>query len=343
MQGNMPRLITMFKQYAHNVVFLQGRAIWEMYQGFIKNKNDPASREAATIAFKYLGGVYGLHFLAVGMMGMPFWTMASFLTDTLMEAFGDDEDDPWEMKTAFRNAMAEMMGPKAGEMLSHGVIRGLPIDVASRMNIDVVDMAFPRVSTSETNAKRRFNEMFVAAAGPMASVTSNMWSGGSMVMDGNFFRGLEKMVPKFLRDFMRGGRYMKEGLQTLSGEPLKDVTKIEALGQMVGLAPASLSEYYEGREAQTSYEKEVSIRRRKLLSSYRKALKNNQQQKLRDLWEDIRKFNKAQPELEITEDTIKRSISGVSQAEGRTEAGVRLNRPTAKARRQGRFVPQENR
>ena len=342
MQGNMPRLITMFKQYAHNVVFLQGRAIWEMYQGFIKNKNDPASREAATIAFRYLGGVYGLHFLAVGMMGMPFWTMASVLTDTLMEAFGDDEDDPWEMKTAFRNAMAEMLGPKAGEMLSHGVLRGLPVDVASRMNIDVIDMAFPRVSTSETNAKRQFNEMFVAAAGPMASVASNMWSGGSMALDGNFFRGLEKMVPKFLRDFMRGGRYMKEGLQTLSGEPLKDVTKVEAIGQMIGLAPASLAEYYEGREAQTSYEKEVGTRRRKLLSSYRKALKNNQQQKLRDLWEDIRKFNKAQPELEITEDTIKRSISGKKRTIEKTEAGVLLNKPTAKARRQGGFVPQGN-
>ena len=43
-----------------------------------------------------------------------------------------------------------------------------------------------------------------------------------MIGEGNVYRGIETIMPKFAKDLMRSARYMSEGARTLNGDPIME-------------------------------------------------------------------------------------------------------------------------
>jgi len=342
MQGNVGRIVFMFRQYALNVMFLQGRAIRNIFVGFRKNKKgvvDKNSEEyqAAVEATKMLSAIYGLHFAVAGAVGLPIWGASEMMINAIMNGFGDD-DDPYDFKTNFRNFMADTLGTTAGEFISHGAIRGLGADVSARMSIDVMDMMLPRTPDTQSQGRRKFQEMFTAVGGPVVSIASNLYAGMSQWSQGDIYRGTETMMPRFIRDFMRGGRYFVEGVTTHEGEELMDISAWEAGLQALGFTPGDVAEMYQGRRSIKKKETLLNRRRRELLNKYDKARRAGARKRLRSLRSEIRKFNAINPEFEIRKEHLQASKKSKQRARRQTKRGTYLQTERKDLRRVGRFA-----
>lgn len=99
MQGNVARVVFLFKQYGQNMIYTMSRQAYLATQSL-----DPKERAEAR---KQLGGMLVLHAAAAGALGLP-------LVGALLSAasfIGSDDDEPWDAEVALKNAMADAMGP----------------------------------------------------------------------------------------------------------------------------------------------------------------------------------------------------------------------------------------
>jgi hypothetical protein len=86
--------------------------------------------------------------------------------------------------------------------------------------------------------------------------------------EGQTMRGIESLVPSWVRNGMKGMRYMSEGALTLKGDPVEeDIGAYNSLMQIIGFSPASLSSTYEKTSAAKGYDREVAQRKQRYLTS----------------------------------------------------------------------------
>ena len=147
-----------------------------------------------------------------------------------------------------------------------------------------------------------------------------------MFKDGNIERGLETVLPSFIRNFMKGTRYMVEGATTLDGTPVMgDISAYNSLMQMIGFAPADLSSRYEKIQAAKSFERDVQKRRQQILDLYDMARTSGDAELLQEASDLRERFNDTIPEKAITDAVLARSAKQRRLAEQQMIYGVRFD------------------
>jgi hypothetical protein len=148
-----------------------------------------------------------------------------------------------------------------------------------------------------------------------------------MMNEGNVERGVEAIMPSFIRNGMKGARYMTEGALTLKGDPvIEDINAYNALMQVIGFSPADLSSNYEKTSAAKSYEREVSARRVRLLNLHDMAKTSGDTDLLSETKDAISEFNSKHPTDKITGDTLRKSEASRKAAEKNMINGVTFNK-----------------
>lgn len=175
MQGNVARVLLLFKQYGQNMVYTLVR---NAQQALAAAK--PEDRAAAR---KALAGLLTTHAMAAGVLGLPMVT-------TLLAAasmLGGDDDEPWDAQVAMQNMLADAFGQKPAEVLSHGLSRLTPWDISGRVGLD--RLILPDVQ--EGLEGQRLGESAMAAAlGPVAGIGINTLKGLQEMSEGRYQRGL---------------------------------------------------------------------------------------------------------------------------------------------------------
>ncbi|NMS58079.1 PLxRFG domain-containing protein, partial [Vibrio parahaemolyticus] len=88
---------------------------------------------------------------------------------------------------------------------------------------------------------------------------------------GQYFRGVEYMTPKWIKDVFTTARYASEGgtVTNRNGEIIiDDVTLFEHAQQALGFTPARLVQQYDSNSALKGYERQVTRRRQSLMNAY---------------------------------------------------------------------------
>jgi hypothetical protein len=148
-----------------------------------------------------------------------------------------------------------------------------------------------------------------------------------MFNDGHIGRAIETISPSFLRNGIKGTRYLVEGATTLKGDPvMEDISAYNSLMQVIGFGPADLSSTYERVSAAKGYEREVNARRVKLLRLYDMAQQAGDMELMSEAREKIADFNETVPAKRITGDTLRRSIAARAAAEKDMINGVRFDK-----------------
>ncbi|RJG01992.1 PLxRFG domain-containing protein [Noviherbaspirillum sedimenti] len=148
MQGNVARVLLLFKQYAQNMIFTLGHNAQLAVRG---------DRQAA----KTFAGLLVTHALAAGALGLP--VVGPLLA--LASLLGHDDDEPWDAEVALRNLLAETFGDKTAEVMVHGLSRLTPWDISGRVGLD--RLLLPDVQ--EGLEGQHLAESWLAAAlGPVA-------------------------------------------------------------------------------------------------------------------------------------------------------------------------------
>lgn len=309
MQTGLGRMFFTFKSFVWNSAFIMARAFHQAYAG-----ESPAVRKAAQ---RQLIGTVGMATAFAGAKGLPFYGVASTIATMLNALFGD-EDEPFDFDAEMREFFGEALYKGAFNYVTN-------LELANRAGIanDLLFRDDPKGIADHGYVLSALQQ----AIGPIGSIAVNTGNAFNMFSDGNVGRAIETLSPSFLRNGIKGTRYLVEGATTLKGDPvMEDISAYNSLMQVIGFSPADLSSTYEKISSAKGYEREVNARRTKLLHLYDMAYQAGDTEMMSTAREKIADFNETVPAKRITGDTLRRSIAARAAAEKDMINGVRFDK-----------------
>jgi hypothetical protein len=311
MQSPVGRVFFTFKSFVWNSAFVVARAFHQAYKG--------ESKEVRRIAQRQLLGIYGMAGAFAGVKGLPFFGFAETVAQMLNALFGDD-DEPFNFDEEMRNFFGELLYKGPTNFLTN-------LEIANRTGVaqDLIFRDDPRGIAEHGYVLSAMKNAF----GPAGSYLIGAERGIKAMNEGQVERGIESLVPSWVRNGMKGMRYMSEGALTLKGDPIEeDIGAYNSLMQIIGFSPASLSSTYEKTSAAKGYDREVAQRKQRLLNKYDMARTAGDSDLMTETREEIEAFNsrRTSPKDRITGDTLNRSQKARQAAEKNMINGVTFSR-----------------
>jgi uncharacterized coiled-coil protein SlyX len=311
MQHPAGRIFFTFKSFIWNSAYVVARAFHQSFKG-----ETPAIQREAR---RQLLGIYAMTMAFAGIKGLPFMGAASTLSTMINALFGDD-DEPFDFDTEMRAFFGDLL-------YKGGFNYATNLELANRAGVanDLIFRDDPRSVAEHGYVLTAMSQLF----GPLGSFALGAGRGAELVAQGEIARGVESMVPSFVRNGMKGMRFLEEGALNLKGEPvIEDVSAYNALMQIIGFGPADLSNAYEEVSMKKQYERDVLTRRAQLLNKYDMARRSGDYDLQMEVQDEIDLFNEARkdPKARITRDTLRRSQAAREAYEENTINGVRFNK-----------------
>lgn len=324
MQGNIAKVILLFKQFGQNMIYTLARTAHQS----LKGETPEARREAQ----RALAGIIGMHTVFAGVMGLPLvgpiLSMASML--------GSDDDEPWDAEAALRNALADALGTKTSEVLMKGASRFGPADLSGRVGIN--NLLLPDVQDG-LEGKDFSDAMVMSGLGPVVGILTNTFKGLAEIGQGHGMRGVETMSPVFLRSPLRSIRYATEGAQDKTGVMIKDdVGMLSLASQAIGFSPSEVRLATEGRSAIYSHTKRLDKRRTELMTDYVRAVQRDDADGQKEIWAEIQTFNQKNPSRRISRVQAMQSLRQREKRVKQAEHGIYLPNKKREDADIGRFA-----
>ena len=324
MQGNIAKVILLFKQFGQNMIYTLARTAHQSLNG----ETPEARREAQ----RALAGIIGMHTVFAGVMGLPLvgpiLAMASML--------GSDDDEPWDAEVAIRNWLADTFGQKTSEVLMKGASRFGPADLSGRVGIN--NLLLPNVQDG-LEGKDFSDAMVMSALGPVVGILTNTFKGLEELKDGYGMRGVETMSPVFLRSPLRSIRYATEGSIDKTKVVIKDdVGMLSLAAQAVGFSPSEVRLATEGRSAIYSHTKRLDNRRDDLMNDYVRAVQRDDMDGQKEIWAEIQTFNQKNPSRRISRVQAMQSLRQREKRVKQAEHGIYLPNKKREDADIGRFA-----
>jgi hypothetical protein len=303
------RIFFTFKSFIWNSAFVMARAFHQAYKG--------ESPEIRREARRQLLGTYGMTMAFAGVKGLPFYGAVKTLA-TMIEALFGDDDEPFDFDEEMRGFFNELGFKGAFNYLTN-------IEASNRIGIatDLVFRDDPRGVAEHGYVLSAMQQAF----GPAGSYLINAERSIKAMNEGHVDRAIEGLAPSWVRNAMKGSRYLTEGATTLKGDPImEDISAYNGLMQAIGFAPADLSSVYEKTSARKGYEREVLQRHAKLLNLYDMAKTSGDYELMGEVQEKINDFNVAHPGKAITNETLTKSYRERRRRERELVDGISYNR-----------------
>jgi hypothetical protein len=311
MQSPVGRVFFTFKSFVWNSAFVVARSFHQAFKG--------ESPEIRRIAQRQLLGIYGMAGAFAGVKGLPFFGFAETVAQMLNALFGDD-DEPFNFDEEMREFFGELLYKGPTNFFTN-------LEIANRTGVaqDLIFRDDPRGIAEHGYVLSAMKNAF----GPAGSYLIGAERGIKAMNEGQTMRGIESLVPSWVRNGMKGMRYMSEGAVTLKGDPIEeDIGAYNSLMQIIGFSPASLSSTYEKTSAAKGYDREVAQRKQRLLNKYDMARTAGDSDLMAETREEIEAFNskRTSPKDRITGDTLNRSQKARQAAEKNMINGVTFSR-----------------
>ncbi|AWL29334.1 PLxRFG domain-containing protein [Acinetobacter defluvii] len=353
MQGNIAKVVLLFKQYAQNMIYTLVRNAHQSIYAL-----DPKEQKEARRA---LAGILGMTTLAAGAIGLPITGMlftasiliakksklgsAAFFAAWAVAFFGaadGDEEDPYELEIVIRNWLADIH-PKFADLVFGGVPRVFsPVDLSGRVGLN--NLIIPDVQEGLEGADWA-TAMQSALLGPVVGISTSTVKGLQQIQEGDYGRGIETMLPIFLKNAMKSYRYADEGVLTKNKDVIhdKDVTGVELFSQAIGFSPASVRTSYEGRSAIFQYRTKLEDHRRELMRKWVVARQEDDSDGMNKVWTEILEFNaktaEKNPKMRISRMNLMQSYKATERKAKETgDGGVYLTKRQKGAEEQGGFA-----
>lgn len=330
MHGNFIRVVTMFKQYSQQMTYMLWRNAWLALRG--------ESAEVKSEARRMLFGVMSMHFAAAGSLGLPLGVFGiSPLLSLLAMGSGDEDDPPLDWQDEYRLWLADTFGREGGEAIAKGPLRLLlDVDLASRVGLGDL---WVRAPLNEKEGRDAVEQWMLTLLGPIAGYAGQMGTAMQAFEEGQFARGVESMMPKFIAAPLKALRYETEGVRSWRGDDLGvTLSNADIIGTAMGFQPTALSEMYAARSTVKGREAKLQRRREDLMRAWREARDAGDSAGLADAVAGIRKFNEKNRPFAIGAQHLKASWMAHRRAQLQTAQGINLSRRRDELREFGRFA-----
>jgi hypothetical protein len=301
-KNSIGKVIFMYKRYGASMYYMMYRTAKEAMKS-----ESPAVRNAA---MRQILGIYVSAGVLAGVQGLPMAGMAMMIWNLFRD---DDEDD------------AETMLRK---YFDEGVYNGalnylLGVNVANRIGLTDLLIA----DTGYKSQDGVFMSTLAAAGGPVYGVGTRIGDGVKMIYEGEFQRGIEKILPTGFSNAMKSIRYATEGANTMRGDPIVgEMSYANAAGQFFGFAPAEYTRQLEINANVKGIDRAVSEKRTKLLREYYMSTRMGDTVEANNIMEEIRKFSIRHPGVAITLATILKSMKQHMRTTATMYHGITLSK-----------------
>lgn len=325
------KVLLMFKKFPAHMATIYVLMFRDMFKGA-----DPAIRQVARRQFTMMMFSTGM---MAGVAGMPMY----YIIRDLMNFFLGDEDDPYNFDLELRRGLTEQFGPQVGNIIFRGVAGESGLGVGQRLGYEAsfllgganIDRNVPfiggilglqDVRRGET-LKEEMGNILYSLTGPLGGAVEGVLRGIDSIEKGDVFRGIEGMVPAFLRNPLKAGRFATQGALTARGDPIvEDISVVESIVQALGFSPQKLVSQYAINQGIKDIEQEIIARRQKLIDRYAYEVRTRDRAGQQEVLAEIREFNKVNPfeGVAIKEDTIARSLRRREDISAETSKGIRI-------------------
>ncbi len=283
--GKVTPLLASFQQYAFQTMEL----LWRMARDTVQG-----TPEEKAIAWKQLGGVMTTTSMLAGTLGLPLANVVARVVDAML---GSD-DDPSDVKVAYRQWLAEVFGNDVAEAIARGIPRAvLGFDTSARAGMQDI-LPGSRFMADRRTFKDKLESGALDMLGPAVSAGADMAVGLNKIADGQLMDGLIQMTPLAIRGPLKAAQMTNIGYTTATGNQLPmEVTPWATIVQSAGFSPSVKAEQSEVNFA---------FRQRDALLKQRKTVLTNKLYRIMEeggdttsALRDIAEFNATNPQYAI--------------------------------------------
>ena len=298
-QENIWRVAMMYKTYGLRMYY----TMLKTGKMFKDNAfaNDAEGKKLRSIALKQMVGILGSSLFFSGIHGIPIYGAVQMFADL---ALLDDEDD--DFNTIVRNHVGEGWYKGAFNQVLDEL--GVGVDVASRIRLTGLLLQENRYNTNPSA------EEFIGyyLGGPALSIAKRFGRGVQDVIDGEFQRGVESMLPVGVSNAYKVlSRYQQDGgIYTRRVDPIyDDMTSGELFAQFFGFAPAEYVRIQEDKQRIKRIDNAIAEKRSNLTKKYYIAARKGDFGEILQLEKEIMEFNAKHPSFELSNKSIIKSLN----------------------------------
>jgi hypothetical protein len=173
------------------------------------------------------------------------------------------------------------------------------------------------------------DDYLLSLLGPSASLVRTVPKAIDFFLKGEIVRGMETLMPAFVKGAFTAERYSREGATTTSGLSIKEADEFTAgqlFMQSLGFASTDLVNQRELIYKAQGQILEVQRERTALLDRLNKAELSEDEKDFENTMEKIDKYNAKNSFLPITNDTINQSLKRRAKARAEAQRGMPYNK-----------------
>lgn len=306
--SGMGKVLTVFKRFAFTMYYMLFDTIRRSLP--VPPNATEEQRELASAARRQLVGIYGMSALFAGVKGVPLYWIA----EAAYNAFADDDEDQFD----------DVMRRYLGEMVFKGPVNYFTnLGIADR--VGWTDLIYRDQKGDKADASV-LSQILENVFGAPYAIVNNVFRGQELIAEGQFYRGVETMLPVALKNPLKAYRYATEDARTLRGDLVGEVNGANAAMQVLGFAPADLLTKYEQNAYMKSKEDATAGKAKKLLKQYYAALNMGDQDRMGEIEDKLFALGEKYPELGISQETINKSVRARDAISRDMYQGVQLNK-----------------
>jgi len=321
------KVIGQYKQYALNMSF---RVLRDAYVAVnLSDETDPVvkremvNRSLASVAISMLFS---------GIQGVFVYSVVKTIWNLLEDLFGD-EDEPKDFEGELREGVYLMINDavkdeKLASLLGQIVVDG-PTDVlvggsvGLRVAPDILRL-FIQPQDNGKEGREQLAHFGLQMAGPvLGGVLGMFMDAKELLKEGEYWKGAEKVVPKFVRDVSKSVRYNLEGATNSENLPLIEADEFngwELALQTLGFSPTELQLQYTRNRIEMTKLRKLGDRRDALMKQARKDI-NGGGGLSGETIAAIRRFSVKNPTMQVTSDNIRNSVTAKAIRAAMNEGG----------------------
>jgi hypothetical protein len=298
-QNGLGSVVMLFKRYGISMYYLLTKTLNDALRG--------ASPKAKKLARQQFAGIFGTTALLAGARGLPFFGALAMIYNL----FADDDEERFE----------EVVAKHFGEPINGGMLNYLTgLDIGSRVALSDLIFRAPRIEKDQS----AIWTMAESLGGPALGSAMAVEYGVRLLGQGEIQRGVEQVSPAAIRNMLKTYRYADDdGVLTRRGDPvIEDLNGFNLGAQFFGFAPAEYTQKMAINATQKRKDRKITTDKTSLLRKYYIAMRQGDSKEVNKIMRDILEFNRKNPLVAITPDTIKRSMSQHMRTTQRMYNGV---------------------
>jgi hypothetical protein len=280
MQTGAGKVLLQFKRFQIIQISMLLKLINTAFKG--------ASRDEKAVARRALGFIAGHMMVLGGAIGVP---LVQQFGSLLLKMFGDD-DEPENLELTLRRLIND---PVMADLLINGVPGALGVNLGSKLGMGNVFSILPFTDidfTSRSGAEK----MLVGIMGPSAGLGLKFADGLGQMASGEYYKGLESMLPSGVANVMKAGRFATEGVTMRNGDVVlkpEEISMFDAAFQAVGLPTTTLTDRQFTQRVVAEFDKFYDKRTTEIKGDYVNASRDGDVNSMADAREEWSKLQES--------------------------------------------------